>query len=112
LTDTCTQRVYIKEIPTIPQLISPNGDGVNDTFVIDGLNSTEYEGSQMSIFTRSGQLVFKSSNYELPENAWDGRYTESGFSKNNLVAPGVYYYILRLGGTGGQTLKGYVYVYY
>jgi gliding motility-associated-like protein len=112
LTDTCHQVVFIKELPTIPQLISPNGDGVNDTFIIDGLNSLEYQGSQMSIFTRSGQLVFQSSNYELPENAWDGRYKESGFSKNSLVAPGVYYYILKLGGNGGQTLKGYVYVYY
>jgi gliding motility-associated-like protein len=112
LIDTCHQKVFIKELPTIPQLISPNGDGVNDIFVIDGLNSAEYQGSQMSIFTRSGQLVFQSNNYELPENAWDGRYKESGFSKNSLVAPGVYFYILKLGGNGGQTLKGYVYVYY
>ncbi|MEI7831300.1 MAG: gliding motility-associated C-terminal domain-containing protein, partial [Prolixibacteraceae bacterium] len=112
LTDTCRQKVYIKEIPTIPQLISPNGDGVNDTFVIDGLNSIEYSGSQMTIFTRSGQLVFQSGSYELPENAWDGRYAESSFNKSKLVAPGVYYYILKLGGIGGQTLKGYIYVYY
>ena len=112
LMDTCHQRVFIKELPTIPQLISPNGDNVNDFFIIDGLNSADYSNSEMAIFTRSGQLVFQSSNYELPENAWDGRYKESGFSKDSLVAPGVYYYILKLGGAGGQTLKGYVYVYY
>jgi gliding motility-associated-like protein len=112
LMDTCHQRIFIKELPTIPQLISPNGDGVNDFFIIDGLNSADYSGSQMAIYTRSGQLVFQSNNYELPENAWDGRYKESGFSKDKLVAPGVYYYILKLGGNGGQTLKGYVYVYY
>lgn len=112
LMDTCTQRVYVKEIPTIPQLISPNGDGVNDKFVIDGLNSLDYQNSQMLIFTRSGQLVFQSNNYELPENAWNGRYTESNFAKNSLVAPGVYYYILKLGGSSNQTMKGYIYVYY
>lgn len=112
LTDTCTQVVNIKEIPTVPQLISPNGDLVNDTFVIDGLTGSDYIGSLMTIFTRSGQLVFKNSNYELPESAWDGRYSESTFNKNSLVAPGVYYYILKLGGSGSQTLKGYVYVYY
>jgi len=112
LVDTCTQNVFIKEIPTVPQLISPNGDGVNDTFVIEGLTGTDYEGSQMTIFTRSAQLVFQSNYYELPENAWDGRYSESTFNKNSLVAPGVYYYILKLGGTGSQTLKGYIYVYY
>jgi gliding motility-associated-like protein len=112
LMDTCTQRIYIKEIPTIPQLISPNGDGVNDKFVIDGLNSLDYQNSQMLIFTRSGQLVFQSNNYELPENAWNGRFSESSFAKNSLVAPGVYYYILKLGGSSNQTMKGYIYVYY
>ena len=112
LTDTCTQRVYVKEIPTIPQLISPNGDGVNDKFIIDGLTGSDYQGSQMLIFTRSGQLVFQSNNYEQPENAWDGHYTESNFSKNKLVAPGVYYYVLKLGGSSSQTMKGYIYVYY
>ena len=111
LMDTCTQNIYIKEIPTIPQLISPNGDGVNDKFIIDGLTSKNYQNSQLLIFTRSGQLVFQNNNYELPQNAWDGRYTESSFSKTQLVAPGVYYYILKLG-SSGQTMKGYVYVYY
>ncbi|MCK9413375.1 MAG: gliding motility-associated C-terminal domain-containing protein [Prolixibacteraceae bacterium] len=112
LMDTCTQRIFIKEIPTVPQLISPNGDGVNDKFVIDGLTSKNYENTQLLIFTRSGQLVFQSNNYELPENAWDGRYSESNFAKNQLVAPGVYYYILKLGGSSSQTMKGYLYVYY
>ena len=110
LTDTCTQIVKIKEIPTIPQLISPNGDGVNDTFIIDGLE--QFPNTMLMIFTRSGQLVFQNKNYELPENAWNGRYSESSFSKNKLVAPGVYYYILRLGGNSSQTMKGFVYVYY
>ena len=110
--DTCTQRIFIKEIPTIPQLISPNGDGVNDTFVIDGLNSANYENTQLLIFTRSGQLIFQNNNYEQPANAWDGRYSSSSFNKNQLVAPGVYYYILKLGGGSSQTMKGYLYVYY
>jgi len=112
LINACIQKVYIKEIPLIPQMISPNGDGLNDKFVIDGLTPKEYRDSQLLIFTRSGQLVFQSNNYEDPANAWDGKYTESTFSKNQLVAPGVYYYILKLGGTSSQTLRGYVYVYY
>ncbi|MEI7422356.1 MAG: gliding motility-associated C-terminal domain-containing protein [Prolixibacteraceae bacterium] len=112
LINACIQKVYIKEIPLIPQMISPNGDRLNDKFVIDGLTQKEYRDSQLLIFTRSGQLVFQSNNYEDPANAWDGKYTESTFSKNQLVAPGVYYYILKLGGTSSQTLRGYVYVYY
>jgi gliding motility-associated-like protein len=110
MTDTAKQYVLIKEIPTIPQLISPNGDGVNDTFVIDGLD--QFPGTSLMVYTRSGQLVFQSKNYEYPENAWNGRYSESGFSKTQLVAPGVYYYLLKLGGNSGQLMKGFVYVYY
>jgi gliding motility-associated-like protein len=113
LTAQDSMLVDIKEIPTIPQLISPNGDGVNDIFEIDGLD--QFPNTQLMIYTRSGQLVFQSKNYEYPENAWNGRYSESGFSKNQLVPPGVYYYLLKLGkieGTSGQLMKGFVYVYY
>ena len=106
LTDTCKQIVYIREFPTIPQLISPNGDGINDKFVIDGLKG--FPGSQLTIFTRSGQLVYQSDDYQ---NDWDGRYQASTWSHNNIVAPGVYYYILTLGGVK-QKMQGYVYVYY
>jgi len=83
---------------------------VNDKLLIDGLE--QFPNTQLLIFTRSGQLVFQSDNYELQQNAWDGKYSESTFNKNSLVAPGVYYYILKLGGSSGQSLKGYVYVYY
>jgi gliding motility-associated-like protein len=110
LTDSCTQIVNIKEIPLIPQLITPNGDGINDKFVIDGLE--QFPNTQLLIYTRSGQLVFRNDNYERPANAWDGRYSESTFSKSKIVATGVYYYLLKLGGSSSQTLKGYVYVYY
>ena len=112
LRDTCTQTVTIREIPTVPQLMSPNGDGVNDTFVIDGL--AQFPNTQMLIYTRSGQLVYKNDNYDLltAEESWNGRYSETTFLKNKLVAPGIYYYVLRLGGANAQALKGYVYVYY
>jgi gliding motility-associated-like protein len=104
--DTCKQLVNIREFPTIPQLISPNGDGINDKFVIDGLKG--FPNSQLLIFTRSGQLVYKSDDYQ---NDWDGRYQASTWSRNNIVAPGVYYYILTLGEVK-QKMQGYVYVYY
>jgi len=106
LSSTCKQVVYIKKIPTIPKLLSPNGDGLNDYLEIDGLK--DFPKSQLSIFTRSGQLVFSSYDYK---NEWDGRFMTSNWSHNQIVAPGVYYYILSLGGTT-QKLKGFVYIYY
>lgn len=106
LSSTCKQVVYIKKIPIIPKLLTPNGDGLNDYFEIDGLK--DFPKSQLSIFTRSGQLVFSSEDYK---DEWDGRFMTSNWSHNQIVAPGVYYYILSLGGTT-QKLKGFVYIYY
>lgn len=80
----CTDEVEVEirycEI-TIPNVITPNGDGHNDEFFIDGLNY--YPNSQLVIFNRWGKKVFETSNYQ---NDWDAE---------NL-SDGVYYYILRI----------------
>ena len=106
LTDTCMQIVTIKALPVIPKLFSPNGDGINDNFEIDGLK--DFPKSQLNVFTRSGQLVYSNEDYK---NDWDGRFMTSSWSHNQIVAPGVYYYILNLGGAT-QKLQGFVYIYY
>ncbi|MEI6138735.1 MAG: PKD domain-containing protein [Mariniphaga sp.] len=106
LTATCTSYVYVKMIPTLPKLLTPNGDGLNDYFEIDGLK--DFPKSQLSIFARSGQLVFSSEDYK---NEWDCRFTTSKWSNNQFVSPGVYYYVLNLGGTK-QKLQGYIYISY
>jgi gliding motility-associated-like protein len=106
LTDTCMQIVTIKALPVIPKLFSPNGDGINDNFEIDGLK--DFPKSQLNVYTRSGQLVYSSEDYK---NEWDGRFMTSSWSHNQIVAPGVYYYILNLGGAT-QKLQGFVYIYY
>jgi gliding motility-associated-like protein len=106
LTATCKQQVIVREFPTVPQLISPNGDGINDLFVIEGLAS--FPNSKLAIFTREGQLVYKSDNYK---SDWDGRYSEAKWNPNQIVAQGVYYYVLTLGITG-TVIRGAIYVYY
>ena len=106
LTDTCSQIVYVKAIPTVPNLFTPNGDGINDYFEIDGLK--DFPKSKLYVYTRSGQLVFSSEDYK---NEWDGRFQTSKWSHNQFVAPGVYYYILNLG-TINRKIQGFVYIYY
>jgi len=82
-------RVY-KKI-TIPNTFSPNGDGINDTWVIEALNS--YPHSVTTIFNRYGAVLFKSTGYNT---AWDGDY------KGQPVPTGTYYYIIDLkNGTDG-----------
>ncbi len=69
--------------PVIPNVFTPNKDGINDKFVIQFLES--YPGCVVEIFNRYGQIVFRSVGYSKP---WDGTY-------NGKEAPaGTYYYIV------------------
>jgi gliding motility-associated-like protein len=65
-TDSVFVRVYLKVAP--PTAFSPNGDGINDTWRIDALQT--YPEAVMSVFNRFGQLVFTSLGYNIP---WDGK---------------------------------------
>lgn len=77
--------VFVKMLkaPVIPNIFSPNGDGIHDRWVIEYLES--YPGCVVQIFNRYGQLVQKFVNYTTP---WDGKI-------NGKDAPvGTYYYII------------------
>lgn len=67
---------------TIPNVFTPNNDGINDVFFADttGIIVREFE-----IYNRWGNLIFHSA----PGSPWDGK------SENNLpCTDGVYYFIL------------------
>lgn len=68
---------------SIPNTFTPNGDGVNDTWVIQELEY--YPKSTMNIFNRWGQKVFTSIGYPIP---WDGTY------QGKALSSGTYYYII------------------
>lgn len=77
--------VFVKVLagPIIPNIFSPNGDGVHDTWYIEYLDL--YASCELKIFNRYGQMVRYFSDYKIP---WDGRI-------NGRDAPiGTYYYIL------------------
>ncbi|WP_257667254.1 T9SS type B sorting domain-containing protein [Parapedobacter tibetensis] len=97
-TATFEVRPYCKEI-IIPNTFSPNGDGVNDVWVIGGLE--EDIQAQVAVFNRNGQEVFRSRGYATP---WNGTY------KGQRVPVGAYYYTIIT--TRGETLKGSITVLY
>jgi len=68
-------------IVTIPNVITANGDGWNDIFMIDYLNL--YDIKRVTIFNRWGTQVFHSDDYQ---NDWDG----------GDVSDGVYFYVIEL----------------
>ena len=82
----------------IPNTFSPNGDYVNDTWEIGGL---EDRSPEVTVFDRSGQRVFQSRGYNMP---WDGLY------KGRLVPVGAYYYLITT--PDGLELKGALNVLY
>lgn len=78
----------------IPQAITPNSDGQNDLFVVDGLDQLE---NTVEIFNRWGQKVFDSVNYQ---NDWDG--TDAS---GNALSNDTYFYIIKV---LEETYKGYL----
>jgi gliding motility-associated-like protein len=84
----------------IPNAFSPNGDGVNDTWNIVGL---EFDSSaEVRIFNRYGQQVFQSKGYGTP---WNGEY------QGKKLPTGAYYYIINMK-NGGVTYSGEVTIIY
>jgi len=77
--------IFIKLLlaPEVPNAFSPNGDGINDNWVIKYLES--YPGATIDVYNRYGQPVFKSVGYDNP---WNGLYNGSP------LPIGTYYYII------------------
>lgn len=64
-------------------LITPNGDGYNDTWIID--NIWAYPKAEVIIFNRYGMEVYRGTNYA---NDWDGTY------EGKELPDGAYYYVV------------------
>jgi gliding motility-associated-like protein len=86
----------------VSQAITPNGDGINDTWVI--YNIENHPGSTVRVFNRWGKEVFYSKDYK---NDWDGHYRDY---KENLPSSGSYFYQIDLGGDGTIDSQGWLYI--
>lgn len=87
----------------IPGGFSPDGDGINDRFVISGLND---RAVKLSVFNRWGNKVYEKNNYD---NSWDGTMNTNGFSPGSGKLPeAAYYYILQFSDKKKETKTGFV----
>ena len=69
----------------VPNAFSPNGDGINDQWVITNL--ADYPGATVDVYNRYGQRVYTSNGYNV---AWDGTW-------NGKALPlATYYYVIKL----------------
>lgn len=79
----------------IHDVITPNGDGANDAWVIEGIAS--YPDNNIKIFDKWGDKIYEQSHYN---NTWGG--TDRN---NDLLPAGTYYYLLKLNATGKSNIK-------
>lgn len=77
----------------VPNVVTPNGDGVNDYFKIRGLEN--FSGSSLTVFNRWGNKIYANDDYK---NDW----------KPNVV-DGTYFYIINV--SDGRKFNGYFQVF-
>ena len=76
----CTQDIF-----HLPNIFSPDGNGVNDIFSLTTKNPEEF--ISLSVFDRWGNVLFTSDDINI---GWDGKFG------SKMVQPGVYVYQLNL----------------
>jgi gliding motility-associated-like protein len=101
LSSGCTNEdtilVTVKTKILTPSGFTPNGDGLNETWVLDGIE--EYPNAEVKVFNRWGSEIFSTKNYA--NNPFNGK-------KDNADLPmGTYYYVIK---TGDEipNLTGYI----
>ncbi len=88
----------------IPEGFSPNGDGINDVFVIRGIDY--YPQNKFDIFNRWGNKVFEAKPYQ---NNWDGKTSQGLRVGGDDLPVGTYFYFLDLG-NNTPIYKGTIYL--
>jgi len=97
---------------------SPNGDGINETFVIESLEDVLcYPNNSVEIYNRWGVLVFETTDYNNESNRFDGISNgRTTVSQSSGLPTGTYFYILNyssIDGTGSlinNRKDGYLYL--
>jgi gliding motility-associated-like protein len=98
IVENCPFQIY--------NVITPNDDGKNDTFVISGLRNV-YDKFKISIFTRYGQKIWEGDN-NSPD--WDGRANQGLFHGNDVLPTGTYFYVIQPNEPETKPVAGYIYL--
>jgi gliding motility-associated-like protein len=104
--------VVVKSELKIPNVFTPDGDGINDYFMVESKSLLDLN---IEVFSRSGLKVY--SFYGQGEalrnwKGWDGNVNSSSVK----ASPGIYFYVIRAYGWddiryNGKEYRGFVYLY-
>ncbi len=87
------------------QGVSPNGDGLNDAWVIDYIE--QHPDNLVQLFDRYGVLVYEVTGYNNQEKVFNGFSNRGNQAGDGRLPDATYYYRIRLG-VDLPVLKGYV----
>ncbi len=77
--------VEVVELIKVPSMITPNGDFLNDQWIIE--NIEDFPEAEVTLYNRWGNIVFKTTNYDQ---------TFQGLSEGADLPAAVYYYVINL----------------
>ena len=102
--DSVSTVVDISDRYYIPNVFTPNGDNMNDQFIVTSNGVTLFS---IVIYSRWGNLIFQRTGHE--QIVWDGR-----MPNGSLVKPGTYYYVINSesGSTTYDPEAGFITVFY
>ena len=94
---TATVKIRVFPFLRIPDIITPNGDGVNDAFMVEGIH--RFPANELTVFNRWGREVYSTENYA---NDWEGTWN------GQPLPDGTYFYLLTNKATGETLGQGYI----
>ena len=100
--DEAKVTITIEDILLPNQILTPNGDNTNDTFIILGIDL--YPVNKVTVYNRWGNIVYQRYDYQ---NEWDGNSNVNSIGSKALPI-GTYYYLIDYGKNRHKT--GFVYL--
>ncbi len=102
--DTAIVNITIEKTLLLYDVFTPNGDGQNDTYVIDGIEN--YPDNRFIVYNRWGNIVYEKKGYM---NEWDGSSNSSIAIGNKPLSAGTYFYVIEYSEEKRKT--GFIYIY-
>ncbi|MEO9501225.1 gliding motility-associated C-terminal domain-containing protein [Nonlabens ulvanivorans] len=106
--DITSFNINVEKCPVkVFNVLTPDDDGINDTFIVSGLRDV-YDKHKIFIFTRYGMKIWEGDN-DTP--SWDGT-SNRGLAHNSSkrLPTGTYFYIIEFNEPGLKPIAGYVYL--
>jgi len=103
ITEAFEIEFYHKDLH-IPNGFSPNNDGINDIWIIRGIEA--YPKNKVRVYNRWNNRVYEKKGYS---NDWDGTNQMQLYFGDGRLPEGTYFYIFDLG-DGSKPLTGFVFI--